>query len=565
MSSTPARPSSTAFSPFVSPSNCGNDGLLDRLSNNASVSSFDELTAEDDGPSGCGLQSMLEVDAESMIVPVISNTQSTARYAAATASSNHPPDPVSPSSSDDEEATSEKDTTISRDGEQRHRAYPHVLPKVVHKIVPLQKRAQTAPQHVTVRPHNAAHVLPHLKSLPSSPRKESQRKSGLFSLPSFQIPTLPNVSLPSFGSSSAGISVAEKDKMTKRKRARTMLPRPTTSNVFSTSIFGTKWKEDVDIVPDVEGTLVPLRRASSANSLRVELSRTQTGRSSICSLGDDAKFSNVRQQTNSRYKAIKDNLLAGLPAMPYLPHLQQHLANLNPFSEPSEHPPPPMVPRSAALEALDTVTGDVVVLGGYRGSVLRDAVDGRRVWVPLKVGFNLRKIDLEVGVEPGDEEREVTKIRPDGMLKSISGVDISRRLIRRLRNKAEEHGRRVHDWGYDWRLSPALSAKRLIKYLETLPCNAKFLGEDPKIKRKGKGALVICHSLGGLVVRSAINQRPELFSGVLFAGTPSRCVNILGAMRNGDSVLFNSKVFTAQVCLLSPRCRSIIPANIFPR
>ncbi|KAI5801128.1 hypothetical protein EDC01DRAFT_612298 [Geopyxis carbonaria] len=244
--------------------------------------------------------------------------------------------------------------------------------------------------------------------------------------------------------------------------------------------------------------------------------------------------------TNSRLKAIKDNLLAGLPTLPQLPYLQQQLASFNPFSD--AELPGPAVPRdgSPALEALDNVVGDVVVLGGYRGSILREKAAGnRRVWIPLKVGLNLRKIDLEVGLDPEDEERMADKIQADGMLTHIGPVDISRRLLRRLRNGAAERGRRVHEWGYDWRLSPALLTARLIAFLEQLPCN--------RTGSKRKGALVIAHSLGGLIVRSAVNQRPELFSGVLYAGTPTHCVNILGPLRNGDSVLLNSKVFTAQV------------------
>lgn len=283
----------------------------------------------------------------------------------------------------------------------------------------------------------------------------------------------------------------------------------------------------------------------------VRLSRAVTSGSTTSSLGDDARFVHITQMTNSRLKALKDNLMAGFPTMPQLPHLQQHLASLNPFADPADHAAPATIlPRSPALEALDSVAGDVVVLGGYRGSILRDAASGRRLWIPLKVGFNLRKVDLAVGLDPADEERAADRIRPEGMLLSISAVDIGRRLVRRLRAGAAEHGRRVHDWGYDWRLSPVLTASRLIAFLETLPCNRPVrtgAAAADRPRERGRGALVIAHSLGGLIVRNAINQRPELFSGVLFAGTPMTCINILGPLKNGDSVLFNSKVFTAQV------------------
>lgn len=69
--------------------------------------------------------------------------------------------------------------------------------------------------------------------------------------------------------------------------------------------------------------------------------------------------------------------------------------------------------------------------------------------------------------------------------------------------------------------------------------------------------------MGGLITRHAINQRPDLFGGVIYAGkplmllctkvankligVPQRCVNILGPLKNGDSVLLNDNILTAQV------------------
>jgi hypothetical protein len=34
--------------------------------------------------------------------------------------------------------------------------------------------------------------------------------------------------------------------------------------------------------------------------------------------------------------------------------------------------------------------------------------------------------------------------------------------------------------------------------------------------------------LGGLITRWAVNFRPDLFAGVVYAGVPQTCVNILG-------------------------------------
>ncbi|OKL62244.1 hypothetical protein UA08_02475 [Talaromyces atroroseus] len=195
-------------------------------------------------------------------------------------------------------------------------------------------------------------------------------------------------------------------------------------------------------------------------------------------------------------------------------------------------------------EVASTMTGDVVVMGGYRGSILRSAKPPhRQLWVPMKVGLNIRKVDLEVGLTHEDEERMEESIIAKEVLSHIGPVDICRRLLQRFRKfeKLRNGAIRVWDYGYDWRLSPHLLSKRLIQYLEGLPCNA------PGVSPEKRGAYVIAHSLGGLITRHAVNQRPDLFAGVVFAGTPQHCVNILGPLRDGDEVLLSSKVLTAQV------------------
>jgi hypothetical protein len=157
--------------------------------------------------------------------------------------------------------------------------------------------------------------------------------------------------------------------------------------------------------------------------------------------------------------------------------------------------------------------------------------------------LNLRKVDLEVPFDEGADERMEQTIIPDGMLTHIGPVDISKRLFKRLRASENcKNGKlRVHNYGYDWRLSPHFLSRRLIKFLESLPCN------QPNVAPEKRGAIVLAHSLGGLITRHAINHRPELVAGVVYAGVPQNCVNILGPFRNGDDVLLSSRVLTAQV------------------
>ncbi|KAK6605300.1 hypothetical protein H4I95_05106 [Botrytis cinerea] len=343
-----------------------------------------------------------------------------------------------------------------------------------------------------------------------------------------------------------------------------------------------------------------LRRATSDDSLLYHsLSRSS-------SLGDDTRFENHHEQVNSRVKAIRDSFqdrstfrMPQLPSMPSMPRVpsfgfSMNFLNSNPASyrsksitdassdvlpavikkKPLESSPSfsksdsffggentrsSTKPTSTLDKAMENLTGDVVIMGGYRGSVLRSAkAPNHQLWVPVKVGLNLRKVDLEVGLDPEDEERMEENIIPSGMLKNIGPVDISRRLFKRLRNceNAQNGKLRVWDYGYDWRLSPHLLSRKLKAFLETLPSNQPGPnGEKPT------GALVIAHSLGGLITRHVVNQKPELFSGVIYAGVPQSCINILGPFRNGDAVLLSSRVLTAQVNFTLRTSFVLLPEN----
>ena len=303
-----------------------------------------------------------------------------------------------------------------------------------------------------------------------------------------------------------------------------------------------------------------LRRTASGRSLLLSSSLSK-----MSSLGDDSRWENVQGQVNSRVKAIVDSYQDSTIKLPSLPSI--NLSALRPdFTHRHSSSDPKRTIQSEDNEgnnrthsrmeslklddhlpgghtqskhfkrspkavyhyldhALDNLTGDLIILGGYRGSVLRSAESPhRQVWVPVKVGLNIRKVNLEVGLKAEDEENMESSIVPSGMLTHIGPVDISRRLIKRLRSckNAQEGNLRIHDYGYDWRLSPHLLSRKLIQYLELLRCNK---AETPKDHR---GATVIAHSLGGLLTRHAVNQRPELFKGVIYAGVPQYCVNILG-------------------------------------
>ncbi|CEO58733.1 hypothetical protein PMG11_03438 [Penicillium brasilianum] len=330
----------------------------------------------------------------------------------------------------------------------------------------------------------------------------------------------------------------------------------------------------------ISGRPPSLRRSSSDQSLYLRASSTAS------SLEQRPRYENVHSQVNSRFKAIKDSLQdssSRLLSMPSL-HLQDirtdwvsrpfpSVTNItaergtNGSTHRSATPPPPPRYNTQSThpileEAMSELTGDVVILGGYRGSILRSAKPPhRQLWVPMKVGLNLRKVDLEVGLTREDEERMEETIIPSGVLSHVGPVDVCRRLMKRLRkcDNAVRGDLRVWDYGYDWRLSPDLLSQRLITFLEGLPCNRPAPDGQPPNPRRG--ATVIAHSLGGLITRHAVNKRPDLFAGVVYAGVPQHCVNILGPLRNGDDVLLSSRVLTAQVNFTFRTSFALLPEN----
>jgi len=192
--------------------------------------------------------------------------------------------------------------------------------------------------------------------------------------------------------------------------------------------------------------LTAARPSSSFLSTRPRVIRRSTSDESMLyhslsrmsSYDDDERWSHVREQRNSRLKAITDSWDRPTFKLPQLPNILPAPLKRHPLLsfEGSEAAQEDQL-RSTAMaikdanlseldRALESLTGDVVVMGGYRGSVLRSTRTKRQVWVPVKLGLNIRKVNLEVGLEPEDDERMEETIYPSGMLQHIGPVDIVR-------------------------------------------------------------------------------------------------------------------------------------------
>lgn len=264
-------------------------------------------------------------------------------------------------------------------------------------------------------------------------------------------------------------------------------------------------------------------------SIKSEIKQKLERTNSISSLEELELYKDQTGIENVRNKAIKESL--GIDSV------KNQLKQMT-ISDDTKTPDGYTYGRLTSI--WNEVDGDFIIMGGYRGSILRDAKTHKRLWVPIKAGLNLTKIDLYIGPTEQDEIDAQKKIVPDGMLTHIGPVDISRKLIKRLEANPKVH---IETFGYDWRLSLEIPCEQLIKRLQELWKKQK---KDPKYKGKPKGTYILAHSMGGLIAHKVLKEHPELIRGIIYIGAPTQCPNILGPIRFGDSVMWNKSILSSE-------------------
>ncbi|CAI4043976.1 uncharacterized protein SKDI_10G2980 [Saccharomyces kudriavzevii IFO 1802] len=261
-----------------------------------------------------------------------------------------------------------------------------------------------------------------------------------------------------------------------------------------------------------------IRKNLRKNEIRQKLKKTK----SISSLEEMELFKYEKGIDNSRIRAFKDSL-----EMDTLKNSIKQIT-ADPFDKTHDG-----YYRSRLESIWHELEGDVVVMGGYRGSVLRDASTRKRIWIPLKAGLNMAKVDLLIGPNDEDELKTQKEIIPDGMVTHIGPVDVSKRLIKKLEANPNL---KVQQFGYDWRLSLDISAEHLRSKLQNIY-------NEQKSK---KGVYIIAHSMGGLVAHKVLQDCTHLIRGIIYVGSPSQCPNILGPIRFGDDVMWNKTIFSKE-------------------
>ena len=317
----------------------------------------------------------------------------------------------------------------------------------------------------------------------------------------------------------------------RRQNDNTITPSPLATSALSSTDSDTTNSEIISVPGPV-----PLRKSQTVEILRQETPRVKSEikqklkkTNSISSLEELELYKDQKGIENVRNKAIKESI--GIEAV-------KHQIKQITIDDSARTPDGYTYGRMNSI--WDEVEGDFVIMGGYRGSILRDANTRKRVWVPLKAGLNLTNIDLYIGPKEQDEIDAQKKIVPDGMLTHVGPVDISRKLIRRLEANSKVH---IETFGYDWRLSLEIPCMQLVKRLKEI--YAKQIA-NPNYKGKPKGTYILAHSMGGLIAHKVLQDYPELVRGIVYIGAPNQCPNILGPIRFGDTVMWNKSILSSE-------------------
>ncbi|SCV73144.1 BQ2448_7069 [Microbotryum intermedium] len=268
---------------------------------------------------------------------------------------------------------------------------------------------------------------------------------------------------------------------------------------------------------------------------------------------------------NTGLHALRDTFSVYRQSLPGLPHPHLHFKGVSAESLPGSglvsrfmHSSSIMKDEPSSMDERDAVPttttdfnglkGDVLVMGGYRGSTLKDAKTKTVLWVNPRIGMGFGKPDLFMGLGDEDELRSAETVVPGKMLMRMSFINLGKGLETKLKLLAAstndtETALRYHNHGYDWRRNLDLSSAELLEKLEHLKAESALRGEG--VDGKGEGATIIAHSMGGLVTLHAlaIAKDPTVIKQIIFAGTPfGGCANILGPLRQGDGILFNKEI-----------------------
>ncbi|KAI8053881.1 Alpha/Beta hydrolase protein [Syncephalis plumigaleata] len=185
----------------------------------------------------------------------------------------------------------------------------------------------------------------------------------------------------------------------------------------------------------------------------------------------------------------------------------------------------------------DKLVGDVVIVHGFRGSRLVDtSCNNEEYWFPEALLKDQVHPPMHLPINIRDNEPH--NVVSQGYLANRSYIEYYSDFVNSIQQAADTcHGQfQLHWFDYDFRRNILACTTRFIDYLDEI------------YQRNGRQSItVIAHSMGGLIVLAALHKQPQLFRGVIFAGTPfNGSITAIPHKLIGSPVGENRQVFSAE-------------------
>lgn len=122
------------------------------------------------------------------------------------------------------------------------------------------------------------------------------------------------------------------------------------------------------------------------------------------------------------------------------------------------------------------LSGDLVLMGGFYGSYLKNATTSIRDWLTLDVLLGFKSTSISLPLDLLLEKNDMKHVA-DTMLERIGLIDLCSQLVRELKSWEAESGGsfRFDQFAYDWRQDGQTAAQELIECVEK-----KFLSNGGK-------------------------------------------------------------------------------------
>jgi len=185
----------------------------------------------------------------------------------------------------------------------------------------------------------------------------------------------------------------------------------------------------------------------------------------------------------------------------------------------------------------------LVFIHGIKGAVLSDERGAVR-WLNPRQALNLESPRLALPVEWKGDEQARDGITASGVLRDVYVIPfvLGEKVYGPFLDKAGKLDRPFYPFAYDWRRDNLETLARFIAFLE-----------DVSEKNKGAKIQVVAHSMGGLITRAALAQRPDLFQSVIFAGVAfGGGIGFLPDMHAGAPVGRNKTILSPEVFFTFP-------------